>query len=227
MLDTSDALAQCEAELGCPVEELLTPLTRRLRHSDRMYAIDNGCFKKFNERGFKSLLEREMAAKSQDKCRFVVAPDIVGNAKLTLGVFRKWQREISRRGFPVALAGQDGLEELDVPWSRIGALFIGGTNKWKLSNAAADCVRAAKIMGKWVHVGRVNTDCRFDKFAALELVDSFDGTGISRYTWMREKIRGGTLFGPMVSSDQVGLVGAASVLDTNRENAEGPRSEVV
>lgn len=29
MLDTPQDLAVCESEIGCPVEQLLTPLTRR------------------------------------------------------------------------------------------------------------------------------------------------------------------------------------------------------
>jgi hypothetical protein len=42
-------------------------------------------------------------------------------------------------------------------------------------------------MGKYVHVGRVNTPGRFRYFEDLE-VDSIDGTGLSRYTHMREEI---------------------------------------
>lgn len=42
-------------------------------------------------------------------------------------------------------------------------------------------------MEKWVHVGRVNTPGRFERFEMLG-AHSIDGTGLSRYSWMRERI---------------------------------------
>ena len=50
MLDTSEKLATCEAEIGCKVEQLLTPLTQfTCQQEDEHFAIDNGCFKRFDE----------------------------------------------------------------------------------------------------------------------------------------------------------------------------------
>lgn len=53
--------------------------------------------------------------------------------------------------------------------------------------AAEQCIRAAQALGKWTHVGRVNTPSRMTRFQDLG-VDSCDGTGISRFSWMRHKI---------------------------------------
>jgi hypothetical protein len=66
--------------------------------------------------------------------------------------------------------------------------------------------------------------------------DSFDGSGIAQYSWMRERIRKSlteqkapTLFdeeaidvdGEVVLPSAVGLVRADAVLDSDRTNAEG------
>jgi hypothetical protein len=68
-------------------------------------------------------------------------------------------------------------------------VFIGGSTNWKCSDHAARIIQAAKILGKHVHVGRVNHAPRFEHFLALG-ADSFDGTGIARFTHMREAING-------------------------------------
>ena len=74
-----------------------------------------------------------------------------------------------------------------IPWQNIAAIFIGGTTEWKLGPHAKAVIRAAQAIGKYVHVGRVNTPGRFEYFDSLG-VDSIDGTGLSRYSHMREKI---------------------------------------
>ena len=184
LLDTSHDLDNASSELGVAVEQLLTPLTRyRRQKPDAMFAIDNGAFSGFDERSFLSLLNRESA--DQKMCRFVVVPDIVGSARRTLEVFEFWRYRLA--GWPLALALQDGQENLDIPWTGVSAVFVGGTTNWKLSKAAADCIKTACAVGKWVHAGRVNTPARFEYFESLG-VSSIDGTGLSRYTWMREKI---------------------------------------
>jgi len=114
-----------------------------------------------------------------------VVPDVVGSARRTLEVFDHWKYSLS--GWPLGLAAQDGIENLDIPWSQIACIFIGGTTTWKLSQAVKDVVMAAKAMNKWVHAGRVNTPGRFEYFDKMG-VDSIDGTGLSRYSHMREKM---------------------------------------
>lgn len=228
MLDTSQNLRECASELGCGVEQLLTPLTRYRRQEPESYfAIDNGAFSKLETKNFLSLLEREKDARHL--CRFVAVPDVVASARRTLEVFDHWKNQLY--GWKLALVAQDGLEDLDIPWKLIDAMFIGGSTAWKMSAHAAAVVKAAKAMDKWVHAGRVNTPGRFEYFDNLG-ADSIDGTGLSRYSWMRERIyrkaHSPKLFtdgsdGEVVSVPPVGLVGAATVLDSLRADAEGER----
>jgi len=200
LLDTSEDLKVCEAEIGCPVEQLLTPLTRFHRqYPAAHFAIDNGGFKGQRVDAFLTLLEREKL--DRHLCRFVSVPDVVGSARRTLEVFNVWRWKMQR--WPLALVMQDGQEDLDIPWDGIQAIFIGGSTEWKLSKAAADCIRAAKWLGKWVHAGRVNTPGRFEYFEELG-ADSIDGTGISRFSHMRQDIYEAhvapTLFGAEVNA---------------------------
>lgn len=184
LLDNGQDLAKCEEELGGPVGQLLTPLTRyRLRDAERAWAIDNGGFKRLDIDAFDALLMRESHHK--DKCMFVAAPDIVGSAQRTLELFGRWLPSLN--GWPVALVCQDGQEYLPIPWDDIAAVFIGGSTNWKCSHHVEQIIRTAQLLGKWVHVGRVNDPQRFLHFERLE-VDSCDGTGLARYTHMRRSI---------------------------------------
>lgn len=184
MLDTSQDLNECAKELGTKVEQLLTPLTRyRPQQPEQMWAMDNGAFSRFEVNSFRLLLERERPRR--DLCRFVAAPDVVGSARRTLECFDHWKGELA--GWPIALVCQDGQEHQAIPWAEIAAIFIGGSTDWKMSTHSEACVKAARIMGKWVHAGRVNTLGRFEYFERLG-ADSIDGTGLSRYSHMREKI---------------------------------------
>jgi EAL domain-containing protein (putative c-di-GMP-specific phosphodiesterase class I) len=72
------------------------------------------------------------------------------------------------------------MEDMDIPWHEIDALFVGGGDPWKDSKASQDIVRTAKILGKHVHVGRVNTRERYELFAGLG-ADTCDGSGVSRF----------------------------------------------
>lgn len=190
LLDTSEDLEVCAAELGdgVGVGQLLTPLTRFAYRGGR-YAIDNGAFAGLEVAGFSRLLDRQKP--HRDQCIFVASPDVVGSARRTLEVFEHWYPKL--HGWPIALVIQDGIEDLPIPWRLIQAVFIGGSTAFKLSAAAAQVIAAAKALDKWVHVGRVNTPERFDKFLALG-ADSIDGSGISQYTHMRRELRNG---GPM------------------------------
>jgi hypothetical protein len=184
LLDTSDDLEACRHELGTDVGQLLTPLTR-FKDRGLRYGIDNGAFSGFDADGFRALLKRQLPHK--DRCLFVTVPDVVASARRTLEVFDWWAPQIAAHGWPIALVIQDGIEDLPMPWTRIDAVFIGGSTAFKLSAPAEHVIRAAQILGKWTHVGRVNSPERFDKFLALG-VDSIDGTGISRYSHMRKAL---------------------------------------
>lgn len=185
MFDTSANLDVCEKEIGYPAEELFTPLTRFTpKRPEGRFAIDNGAFTRFDAKGFLSLLEREKPRR--ELCRFIAVPDVVGSARRTLESFHHWKNQLGQ--WPLALVCQDGQEALPIPWDEIDAVFIGGSTEWKLSRYAVECIKTAQLLGKWVHVGRVNTPTRFDRFEKLG-VDSIDGSGISRFTYMREDIR--------------------------------------
>jgi hypothetical protein len=186
LLDTSEDLNIAETEIGCQVQQLLTPLTRfKAQRPGDLFAIDNGAFAGFNADAFKRLLERESERKHL--CRFVAVPDVVGSARRTLEVFHHWQYETVLKGWKLALVAQDGQEDLPIDWDAIDAIFIGGSTEWKLSQHAAAVIKTAKALGKWAHVGRVNTPARFEYFEKMG-ADSIDGTGLSRYSWMRERI---------------------------------------
>lgn len=187
MLDASGDYDVFAAELGVhptDVGQLITPLTRRSNRGRSVFAIDNGAFSCFNAAGFMSLLEREHPNKST--CRFVVAPDVPCDARRTLELFERWAPRLA--GWSLALAIQDGQEHLPIPWDWIDAVFIAGSDAWKTSHHSHAVVRAAKALGKWVHMGRVNTPKRLA--TCLEWgVDSIDGTGISRFSAMRVNMR--------------------------------------
>lgn len=192
LLDTSEALDVCAMELGHPVKQLLTPLTGFIRQKEHdEFAIDNGCFKRFERQRFFGLLNREN--EHRHLCKFVTVPDVVGEALRTMELFEHFHHKMT--GWPLALVAQNGLENMRIPWDSIQAIFIGGTDKndgngdWKMSNAARGIVRTAQTLGRWVHVGRVNGPERFYQCLNDWQVDSVDGTGISRYSHMREKIK--------------------------------------
>lgn len=141
------------------------------------WVIDNGAFSGFNADGFRNLLRR---AAGKPGLLWVVCPDVVGDAGGTLAMFDVWQPELVDAGVPVAFVGQDGQEDLPVPWDRFDALFIGGSTKWKLSEAAGELGREAKRREKWLHMGRVNSRRRLQ--SAYDMgCDSVDGSSLSMF----------------------------------------------
>lgn len=175
---------------------LLTPRKTNsvnlLKETGLWWAADNDCFNGFNETEFVKMLGK---IKGKPKCLFVNCPDVVGNAEETLRLFNQWEPIIREYNLPVALVAQDGIESLDIPWSRFGALFIGGTTEWKLGQAVRGLVKEAKRRGKWVHMGRVNSFRRL-KYAEWIGCDSVDGSGFSRFPdtqipWALSALEGG------------------------------------
>lgn len=137
---------------------------------------DNGCFGKGYPGDDKWLawLERK-ASVGTDRFRFATAPDVVGDAHATLARSVPLLPYIRERGYPAALVGQDGMEELDLPWTEFDALFIGGTTDWKLGPGALHLANEAKERGKRLHMGRVNSKKRIE-YARSIGCDSVDGT---------------------------------------------------
>lgn len=146
------------------------------------YAVDNECYTLgpvFDGDRFIRALRRIKKKHGTRTCLFTVAPDIVGDPITTLERFQKWEPIIHDLGFPVALAAQDGLEYLEIPWSRFEAIFIGGTTQWKLGPAVAEIMRQAKEKGKWTHMARVNSVHRAVRLR--EPPDSVDGTAWAKH----------------------------------------------
>lgn len=140
-----------------------------------MWCADNGCFgKKYNEEKWWAWLKNQ--TQWLDTCLFATAPDVVGDAAATMKLAEIWLPKIRSLGYPVALVAQDGLEDMSVPWDEFDCLFVGGTTEWKLGESVRELTAEAKRRGKWVHIGRVNSNKRF-RYAAFTLqADSCDGT---------------------------------------------------
>jgi len=144
------------------------------------WCADNGCFSdKYvgDERWFAWLTKNAYRA---DSCVFAVAPDVVGDAAATMARSLPWLPRIRSLGYPAAFVAQDGLEDLTVPWDEFDVLFIGGTTDWKLGRHARHLVSEAKAHGKWVHMGRVNSQRRY-LYAQRIGCDSADGTTLAMF----------------------------------------------
>lgn len=165
--------------------QLLTPLTR-YKNAKRRYGIDNGAYSGFDLAAFLSLLARE--EENREQCLFVTVPDIVGSARRTLEIWKHMRHMFKL--WPLALVMQDGMEDMDIPWDELAAVFIGGCDPWKDSKAALDIVKTAKTLQKHSHVGRVNTIKRFKLYAAAG-ADTCDGSGIAMYDHMLDDIARG------------------------------------
>lgn len=110
-----------------------------------------------------------------NQCAFAVAPDVVCDAQATLDRSTPMLPAIRAAGYPVALAAQNGIEDLTVPWADFDVVFLGGDDEWKLGPHAAALTAEARARGKWVHMGRVNSRRRL-RYAAYIGCNSADGT---------------------------------------------------
>jgi hypothetical protein len=134
--------------------------------------------------------------------RFVVAPDVVGDAAATLKMSAPFLPVIRKMGHRVALAAQNGLTSGATPWDDFDVLFLGGVaeclpcewvkpatergwkhcpkcarrlTEWKTSEAAVTLARAALGYGLEIHCGRVNGPDRL-KIAEAMGCSTADGT---------------------------------------------------
>jgi hypothetical protein len=172
LLDKSPAIIQQQRErFGDVIWQLRTPLTR-YKLAGCPYGLDNGAFTRFDEATWLRLV----AEAREVKPLFVCLPDIVGSARRTLELFDAFKP--ATLGVPRALVLQDGIGDFAIPWTHLDAVFIGGSDKFKTSEEAFSAARAAKILGKWVHVGRINGAKRVEQWRGV--ADSCDGSGMSR-----------------------------------------------
>lgn len=176
LLDQSPAMIEEKSKkYDHELWQLRTPLTAYAL-SGMPYGLDNGCFSKFEEKTWRRLLLEA----HENEPLFVCLPDIVGDARRTLELFSHFID--ATRGLPRALVLQDGIGRFNIPWRDIDAVFVGGSDTFKISNEAIGAACTAKMMKKWVHVGRVNTPQRVENW--IGLADSIDGSGVSRYDHM-------------------------------------------
>ena len=181
LLDCSPAkILEYRLRYGVDFWQLRTPLTGYKRCKEVPYALDNGCFARFEEAAWMRLVEEAY----DDPPLFLTLPDIVGDAQRTVELFDAFWHKVN--GVPLALVLQDGVERATIPWCKLHTIFIGGTDAFKISPAAFAAARAAKMLGKWVHVGLVNTAKRVRDWVGL--ADSIDGSGISRFDHMLEDV---------------------------------------
>ncbi|MCP4440955.1 MAG: hypothetical protein GY810_18695 [Aureispira sp.] len=159
--------------------QLRTPLTG-YKLAGVPYGLDNGCLKRFNQAKWEKLLDDAEIHRP----KFVCLPDIVCDAARTLDLFDAF--ELRTNGLPRALVLQDGISNHRIDYSKLEAVFVGGSDAFKISPEAIAACKAAKMLGKWVHVGRVNTAERVSNW--IGLADSIDGSGISKYDHMLEKV---------------------------------------
>lgn len=155
------------------------------------WCADNGCFGKGYPGDDEWYAWLESNADRASMCLFAVAPDVVGDADATIERSRPWLPKIRALGYPAALVAQNGLElwgsarlvtngfpQSSIEWEEFDVLFIGGDTAWKLGPEARAIVTEAKRRGKWVHMGRVNSEKRL-RYADAIGCDSADGTYIA------------------------------------------------
>jgi hypothetical protein len=112
------------------------------------------------------------------RCKFAVAPDVVGDAAATIRRSLPFLPVIRAMGYPAAFVAQNGQDRLPVPWDEFDVLFNGGDDEWKLGEPMRRLAAEAKARGKWLHMGRVNSLKRMRR-ASADGYDSADGRCIS------------------------------------------------
>jgi len=159
--------------LGC----IITPHQGNVTFASDGWDViaDNGCFSgRWTESKWLTWLRNQSRS-----IRFAVCPDVFnpdGSPCHTETVAR-WQRfagVIERAGFVPAFVCQVGAEPDTVP-DDASVLFIGGTTEWKLGPTSWAITAKAKADGRWVHMGRVNSQRRMVTARAMGC-DSVDGT---------------------------------------------------
>jgi hypothetical protein len=169
-----------EAMRTGPLGYIDTPAQGNIRPPGVKWCADNGAYSdNYDEGKWWRFLEANQH--DADTCLFAALPDVVGDWQATLTRSLPWIDPVRALGYPVAIVLQDGATADTVPWDQIDAVFVGGTNTFKLGRDAVELCHEARLRGLWVHVGRVNTLRRL-RYAAMPYeaggcgADSCDGT---------------------------------------------------
>lgn len=143
--------------------------------------VDNGAWWAFqNQQPFDVPAFEQVVGTFGRKAKWIVVPDIVMGGAASWALTLEWLPRLAPE-YAVMLAVQDGFEPAMVrPYlgPRVG-VFVGGSTEWKLATMAM-WSDEARARGAACHVGRVNTMRRIWLCAGAG-VDSYDGSGASRY----------------------------------------------
>jgi hypothetical protein len=157
---------------------LNTPASNYTVQPGWTWAADNGCFNAatyVGDEAWFAWLEQQ----PRKGCLFATAPDVVGDHEATVERSLPWLERIRSLGFPAAFVLQNGATVANVPWDAFDVAFVGGDDAFKLGGAD-HLIYEALIRGKRVHIGRVNSGKRYERFAHMHIgdraVDSCDGT---------------------------------------------------
>jgi hypothetical protein len=165
--------AMSAGRLGC----IITPRQRLISFPDDGWDVmaDNGCFSdRWNHaEWFRWMLSLPRTV------RFLVAPDVYdptgGPSHLeTLERWRAYGPLIERHGFTPAFVCQIGATPDTIP-DDAPVLFLGGSTAWKLGPVASAITSRARAQGRWVHMGRVNSELRLTAARSMGC-HSVDGT---------------------------------------------------
>lgn len=161
---------------------LQTPRTRlsfdRLKASGLPIGVDNSCFGGFDRKMYEQTLVR--LRESECMIEWLVVPDRVGDSEWTMRSFDEWYPVLTDQ--PLAFVLQDGQQPCLVPWEHITCVFIGGTTEWKFSAPVKRMAEMARDRGKWLHMGRVNSQTRL-RYAYKLGCDSVDGSSFSKWSF--------------------------------------------
>lgn len=149
------------------------------------WAADNDAFSTLDLDAFERMVEtlaEPWFPRAPPGLLFVVAPDVPGDAWLTLRAYwEEYASLIIRWQLPPAFVTQDGIESVDdVPWGSLDALFLAGSDEFRFGAVGVAIAREAKLRGKHLHIGRVNSMARLRQAFRLG-ADSVDGSSWARW----------------------------------------------
>ena len=136
-----------------------------------IYALDNGCFQKFEPEKFMKMLLKNRNVAEYHPPLFITCPDVLMNCEMTLVYWYTYSKLLKPFG-RMAFVAQDGMEPQDCP-SDAEVIFIGGSTKFKLENA-----HRFRSVAKHLHIGRVSTEHRWEWAKNECKADSCDGSKI-------------------------------------------------
>jgi hypothetical protein len=181
--------------------QIITPAAGNRLEPSVEWVADNGIYSNAYPGDGPYITWLASHADYRSRCRFAVAPDVVADHTATWErgwpMFAPIRRVVGR----VAMCAQNGATPDDMPWDHIDAVFLAGIvecapcgyvpalsdlpatrcptghtlAEWKVGDMAAAVATEAKRRGKWVHMGRVNSEDRLTRAREMGC-DSADGT---------------------------------------------------